>query len=156
MRKIGRRHFVAGAAVAAPAAVAASLPAPAIAQSMPEIKWRCASSFPKSLDTIYGAAEVAAKRVAAATDNKEVLKEPAPRVYFMRLGDASMEFELRCFSDVDRVLPVKSELLFVILRQLDRARIDIPMPRRPAALLEPAKDEAPAPDAKAEKMSAKA
>jgi TRAP-type mannitol/chloroaromatic compound transport system substrate-binding protein len=49
---------------------ASTLAAPAIAQSAPEIKWRCASSFPKSLDTIYGAAEVAAKRVAALTDNK--------------------------------------------------------------------------------------
>ena len=43
---------------------------PAIAQSMPEIKWRLTSSFPKSLDTIYGAAEVFAKYVAEATDNK--------------------------------------------------------------------------------------
>src|SRR5678816_2961598 len=64
---MNRRKFLtqvgAGAAVGAVAA-------PAIAQSMPEIKWRCASSFPKSLDTIYGASEVAAKRVAAATDNK--------------------------------------------------------------------------------------
>jgi TRAP-type mannitol/chloroaromatic compound transport system substrate-binding protein len=46
------------------------LAAPAIAQGAPEIKWRCASSFPKSLDTIYGAAEYMAKRVAAITDNK--------------------------------------------------------------------------------------
>jgi hypothetical protein len=35
------------------------------------VKWRCASSFPKSLDTIYGAAEfLSGKRVAAATDGK--------------------------------------------------------------------------------------
>ncbi|HCX18289.1 MAG TPA: ABC transporter substrate-binding protein, partial [Afipia sp.] len=43
---------------------------PAIAQSSPEIKWRLTSSFPKSLDTIYGAAEVFSKAVAEATDNK--------------------------------------------------------------------------------------
>ena len=47
-----------------------TLAAPAIAQSMPEIKWRCPSSFPKSLDTIFGGAEQIAKRVADATDNK--------------------------------------------------------------------------------------
>jgi TRAP-type mannitol/chloroaromatic compound transport system substrate-binding protein len=70
MGKIGRRHFVAGAAVAAPAAIAASFPAPAIAQSQPEIKWRLASSFPKSLDTIYGAAEDIAGYVEAMTDGK--------------------------------------------------------------------------------------
>jgi len=62
-----RRQFLttlgAGAAVAAVAK-------PAIAQSSPEIKWRLASSFPKSLDTLYGAGETLAKYVAEATDNK--------------------------------------------------------------------------------------
>ena len=37
---------------------------------MPELKWRLTSSFPKSLDTIYGAAEVFAKAVAEASDNR--------------------------------------------------------------------------------------
>jgi TRAP-type mannitol/chloroaromatic compound transport system substrate-binding protein len=62
-----RRLFLKAAGIGAAATTVA---APAIAQSMPEIRWRLASSFPKSLDTIYGAAEVVAKRVAAATDNK--------------------------------------------------------------------------------------
>lgn len=48
----------------------ATLAMPAIAQSAPELKWRCTSSFPKSLDTIYGTAETFAKYVADATDNK--------------------------------------------------------------------------------------
>ena len=65
-RKFLRTAGVGGAVVAASAAVAA----PAIAQSMPEIKWRLTSSFPKSLDTIYGAGEYFAARVAAMTDNK--------------------------------------------------------------------------------------
>src|SRR5438552_11607486 len=56
---------VAGAGFAA-----AAIAKPAIAQSMPELKWRCTSSFPKSLDTLYGAAEIFAKAVAEATDNK--------------------------------------------------------------------------------------
>src|SRR5436309_4549629 len=47
-----------------------AIASPAIAQSMPETKWRLTSSFPKSLDTIYGASEVFAKAVAEATDNK--------------------------------------------------------------------------------------
>ena len=42
---------------------------PAIAQSAPEINWRCTSSFPKSLDTIYGGGEVFSKQVAELTDN---------------------------------------------------------------------------------------
>jgi TRAP-type mannitol/chloroaromatic compound transport system substrate-binding protein len=62
-----RRQFLqaAGAGLAGSAVAA-----PAIAQSMPETKWRLTSSFPKSLDTIYGAAEVFSKAVAEATDNK--------------------------------------------------------------------------------------
>jgi TRAP-type mannitol/chloroaromatic compound transport system substrate-binding protein len=70
---IKRRQFLKAsttAAVATAAGAASSLPAPAIAQSMPEIRWRMTSSFPKSLDTLYGAAEQIAKRVAAVTDNK--------------------------------------------------------------------------------------
>jgi len=62
-----RREFLRAAGVGMAAAAVAK---PAIAQSMPELKWRCTSSFPKSLDTIYGAAEIFAKAVAEATDNK--------------------------------------------------------------------------------------
>jgi TRAP-type mannitol/chloroaromatic compound transport system substrate-binding protein len=62
-----RRSFLKKAGVGLAAGAVA---APAIAQSQPEIRWRLASSFPKSLDTIFGAAEVISKRVAAATNNK--------------------------------------------------------------------------------------
>src|SRR5262249_29620785 len=62
-----RRQFL--TAVGAGAA-AAAVAAPAVAQSMPEIKWRLTSSFPKSLDTIWGASEDLSKFVAEATDNK--------------------------------------------------------------------------------------
>src|SRR4051794_375545 len=62
-----RRQFLQTAGVGLAATAVAS---PAIAQSMPETKWRLTSSFPKSLDTIYGAAEVFSKAVAEATDNK--------------------------------------------------------------------------------------
>ena len=46
---------------------AGALAAPALAQSGPQIHWRLASSFPKSLDTLYGAGELLVSRVAAAT-----------------------------------------------------------------------------------------
>ena len=70
---IERRKVLGGTAAAAAtgiAVAASSFPKPAIAQSAPQISWRCTSSFPKSLDTIYGASEVFAKAVAEATDNK--------------------------------------------------------------------------------------
>jgi TRAP-type mannitol/chloroaromatic compound transport system substrate-binding protein len=63
-----RRSFLKSAAVAG--AGTAAIAAPAIAQSHPEVKWRLTSSFPKSLDTIYGAAETFAKYIAEGTDNK--------------------------------------------------------------------------------------
>src|SRR5258708_11940072 len=62
-----RRDFL---KVSATGAAVAAVAAPAIAQSSPEIKWRMTSSFPKSLDTIYGGAEYFAKQVAEMTDNK--------------------------------------------------------------------------------------
>ena len=43
---------------------------PAIAQSSPNIKWRMAASWPKSLDTGYGACETFAKFLSEATDGK--------------------------------------------------------------------------------------
>jgi TRAP-type mannitol/chloroaromatic compound transport system substrate-binding protein len=64
-----RRSFIKKAGVTgAGAAAATTLAAPAIAQTMPKITWRCSSGFPKALDTIYGAAEVFAKAVGEATD----------------------------------------------------------------------------------------
>ena len=37
---------------------------------MRELKWRMASSFPKSLDTLYGAGEIFVKYIDEATDNR--------------------------------------------------------------------------------------
>jgi TRAP-type mannitol/chloroaromatic compound transport system substrate-binding protein len=62
-----RRSFLKGSAIAA---AGAGIAAPAIAQSQPEVRWRLTSSFPRSLDTIYGTAQTLAKYVAEATDNR--------------------------------------------------------------------------------------
>ena len=62
-----RRQFVQTAGLGLAASAVA---APAIAQSSPELKWRLTSSFPKSLDTIYGGAEVFSKMVSDLTDGK--------------------------------------------------------------------------------------
>ncbi len=73
---MNRRKFVRTAGAVATASVAVA--APAIAQSMPELKWRMSSSFPKSLDTLFGGAESYAKRVAQLTDNKFQIRVFAP------------------------------------------------------------------------------
>ncbi len=71
MTKLDRRRFIATASAGGIGAVGSThMAAPALAQSAPEIKWRLTSSFPKSLDTIFGAAEVFSKAVAEMTDNK--------------------------------------------------------------------------------------
>ena len=44
--------------------------APPIVHAQANIRWRLASSFPKSLDTIFGAAEVFAKQVSAMSGGK--------------------------------------------------------------------------------------
>ena len=50
---------------------AGAVAAPAIGQgAQPEVKWRCATSWTKSLDTLYGGPELISKRVAAATNGK--------------------------------------------------------------------------------------
>ncbi|TFW09230.1 twin-arginine translocation signal domain-containing protein [Oxalobacteraceae bacterium OM1] len=66
-----RRSFLKKAGAGA---AAGSIAAPALAQAQPTITWRLASSFPKSLDTIFGAAEVMSKRVAAITGGKFTIR----------------------------------------------------------------------------------
>src|ERR1041385_3505911 len=62
-----RRSFLKKAAVGA---AATTLAAPAIAQSTPTITWRMATSWSKSLDTLFGGAEQICKRVGEITDGK--------------------------------------------------------------------------------------
>jgi TRAP-type mannitol/chloroaromatic compound transport system substrate-binding protein len=66
-RQIKRRQFLSAAGIGVAAAAIAK---PATAQTNPAIRWRLTSSFPKSLDTLYGASETIAKYVAEATDNQ--------------------------------------------------------------------------------------
>ncbi|WAJ31349.1 TRAP transporter substrate-binding protein [Jeongeupella avenae] len=70
MRDMDRRSFIRGAGLATGAAAASTLAAPAIAQEMPQVRWRLTSSFPNTLETIYGGAEVLAKSVSDMTGGK--------------------------------------------------------------------------------------
>jgi TRAP-type mannitol/chloroaromatic compound transport system substrate-binding protein len=63
-----RRNLLKYAATGAAGTLATTLAAPAIAQSAPKVNWRLTSSFPKSLDTIFGTAEVLSRAVSEATD----------------------------------------------------------------------------------------
>ncbi len=70
-----RRDFLrrgAAATLAVPAVAA-----PAVAQSAPEIKWRLASSYAKSIDIIYGTAQALCRYVGEATDGRFVIQPHA-------------------------------------------------------------------------------
>jgi len=68
MSTVTRRKLLKTTGIAAAATAATSLAAPAIAQSMPQVRWRLVASWPKSLDTLYGNPEHLARRVAEITD----------------------------------------------------------------------------------------
>ncbi len=67
---LSRRKFLSTAAAGGVMSAAAASQAIAQAPALPNIKWRLASSFPKSLDTIYGGAETLSKRLNAITGGK--------------------------------------------------------------------------------------
>ncbi|MGZ8228841.1 MAG: TRAP transporter substrate-binding protein [Burkholderiales bacterium] len=62
-----RRHFLTGVGAGAAAGV---LAAPARAQSQRQVRWRMASSFPKSLDMLFGSAEHISSRVSRLTEGR--------------------------------------------------------------------------------------
>jgi TRAP-type mannitol/chloroaromatic compound transport system substrate-binding protein len=66
---IERRRLFQTAGLAAAAAAAATLPATA-AETLPEVKWRLTSGFPKTLDLLNGGADVFAAIVSEATEGK--------------------------------------------------------------------------------------
>lgn len=73
-----RRSFLQGAGMAG---ILASGVAPALVRAQEPIRWRLASSFPKSLDTVYGASESFAQYVADATGgNFQISVHPAGEI----------------------------------------------------------------------------
>src|SRR5689334_16257522 len=62
-----RRDFIKHGGIAG---VLAAASAPALAQGQPTVKWRLASSYPKTLDTLIGAVELVSKRVAELTSGR--------------------------------------------------------------------------------------
>ncbi len=77
-----RRQFLGAAAkTAAVGAASTVFAAPAIVQAQNAVKWQMATSWPVSLDTIYGGAQIFAERVAALTDGKfQITPNPAGKL----------------------------------------------------------------------------
>jgi TRAP-type mannitol/chloroaromatic compound transport system substrate-binding protein len=70
-----RRSFVRSAGIAGVLAAGA---APAFVNAQANVRWRLASSFPKSLDTIYGAAEIFAKQIGAMSGGRFQISVAGP------------------------------------------------------------------------------
>ena len=70
-----RRSFVSGAGIAG---VIAAGVAPAIVHAQANIRWRLTSSFPKSLDTLFGVSDVFAKKVSDMSGGKFTITTHAP------------------------------------------------------------------------------
>src|SRR6266571_4676311 len=70
-----RREFLKNAGLGAAAgATLLATQARAQAGGLPAVNWRMAASWPKSLDTLYGGADLIGKRVGAATGGKFNIK----------------------------------------------------------------------------------
>ncbi|MGL4321174.1 MAG: TRAP transporter substrate-binding protein [Paracoccaceae bacterium] len=80
-----RRNFLTTAAVGT---AATALAAPVIAQTAPKVSWRLTSGFPKTLDTIYGAADEFAADIAAATDGNFTI-QPFPAGEIVPMPEAA-------------------------------------------------------------------
>ncbi|MDO9712110.1 TRAP transporter substrate-binding protein [Paracraurococcus lichenis] len=88
---MNRRHILAGSA-------AGALAAPVLASAQPRLRWRCPNSFPRSLDTIYGAAEIVARRVREMSDGafEITVSGPGEVVPALQILDAVGQGSVEC------------------------------------------------------------
>jgi small-conductance mechanosensitive channel len=86
------------------------------------------------------AREVERILLASVAEAAHVMKHPAPSVIFRAIGEAKLDFELRCFvSDTDYYLPTLSALNFAIDAAMQHKRIQPVGP--PTVSLQPALEE---------------
>jgi TRAP-type mannitol/chloroaromatic compound transport system substrate-binding protein len=64
---MNRRQFLTSASAGVTASAVA---APALSQSLPEVRWRLQSAFPKSLDTLWGGAELFSRVISELTEGR--------------------------------------------------------------------------------------
>jgi len=119
-----RRDFLsgAGAAGALSAATLAALAAgSASAQNLPAVNWRLTSSFPKSLDTIYGGAEQFARIIDAITGGRFKITVAGPGEIVPALGafEAVQKGTVECthtagyyFPNINKALALDTTLPF--------------------------------------------
>jgi small-conductance mechanosensitive channel len=66
-----------------------------------------------------------------AENHPHTLKNPGPSVVFMGFGLDSLDFEIRAFmKDVGYVLAIKSDMNYQIIKEFEKAKIEIPFAQR--------------------------
>src|SRR5262245_37682535 len=82
-----------------------------------------------------------------AQAHPHVLRQPPPRAFFTDLGDSSLNFELRAWTDqFDRWFEIKSDLVTAVYDAAQAVGISFPFPQREVRLLQdPAAPPAPRP-----------
>ncbi|MBY0613291.1 MAG: DUF3772 domain-containing protein [Beijerinckiaceae bacterium] len=65
--------------------------------------------------------------LATAHEHRSVLSQPPARVFFLKITEASLDFELRCFTDVDATATTRSELMFTLYEKLRQHGVEMPM-----------------------------
>lgn len=67
-----------------------------------------------------------------ASENEDVLADPAPAVRFIGLGDSALEFELRIWTTslLSRPGKITSDLYFAIFQKFKEHQVEIPFPQR--------------------------
>ncbi len=81
----------------------------------------------------YGSDVALAQRVilAAVQGNRDVLKDPAPSVFFVAFGESALDLEIRAFvNSLDKRLRVQHEINNDVARVLRENGIEIPFPQR--------------------------
>jgi len=86
--------------------------------------------IPVGVDHSADPAQVQKLLMDAALAHIEVMSEPKPMVIFKNLGENGLDFELRCFTDVDSMATTRSDLLFDIYRRLQQAGVLLSAPTR--------------------------
>lgn len=88
-------------------------------------------SFPVGVAYGSDTAKVEKVLLGVATQNPNILKEPAPTVTFMSFGDSSLNFELRIsIPEIAVMLTVRHEINRAIDQAFREAGIEIPFPQR--------------------------
>jgi small-conductance mechanosensitive channel len=89
-----------------------------------------AVSVPRASDP----AKVRQLLLESAGSHGDVMKEPPPRVFFKKIGDANLDFELVCVvQEIETAARVQSDLHFVVFKKLiDEGIIALPAPAGPA------------------------